>query len=337
VTSSTTDREDDSRPGEDEGPLVSVIVPCFNSERFLAHTIESVVRQGLAKWELILVDDGSADSTWAIISEHARGDPRISGHQQRNGGTCAARNHGFSKTDGRSRYLMFLDHDDALAPDALGKMSSYLGRHPQVGLVACQFEDIGVDGRALGTGGVDRWVPGTIFPRRLGPSEFPTPFVTFFCATGQGPFAMYRRSAYVKTSGWDTGFWPHEDTDMFCQMALEAEVHFLPDRLYHKRVHPNQGMSDNARTQRAYAAFRAKWDCRIARTEGEARVLKEAREYYYDVYRPCRSLKIAVRALAAFCRHPTPAGFRWFRWLAGAGISGLLLNRLRRRWKRGRE
>jgi hypothetical protein len=89
--------------------------------------------------------------------------------------------------------------------------------------------------------------------------EIETPFAVFFCGTGQGPFAMYRRSVYEQTTGWETAFWPHEDTDMFCQMPLQSKVHFLPDRLYLKRVHRAQGMY-GARVQEAYGKFREKWD-----------------------------------------------------------------------------
>lgn len=145
--------------------------------------------------------------------------------------------------------------------------------HSDVGLLVCQFQDISADGSKLGIGKKSRWAPGKIFPRKLGDGEVETPFVTFFCATGQGPFALYRRSVYVQTDGWDTTFWPHEDTDMFCQMALLSKVHFLPEPLYLKRVHPAQGMSDGARVQRSYTAFRAKWDTRQPKNAHEAALL----------------------------------------------------------------
>jgi hypothetical protein len=115
-------------------------------------------------------------------------------------------------------------------------------------------------GRKLGTGRRSRWVPGIIFPRQLRDDEVETPFVTFFCATGQGPFALYRRSVYARTQGWDPAIWPHEGTDMFCQMALLSKVHYLRDRLYLKRVQPSQGMSNGLPVQQSYARFRAKWD-----------------------------------------------------------------------------
>jgi hypothetical protein len=163
-----------------------------------------------------------------------------------------------------------------------------------------------------------------ILPRELQDSEVKTPFVTFFCATGQGPFAMYRRSIYLLTDGWDTTFWPHEDTDMFCQMALASNVHCLPDRLYLKRIHPAQGMNDGARVQMAYAAFRAKWDNRQPKTSREATLLQNAKRYYYSVHRPCRDLKVARKALLEFLARPSYPRLQWFVQLITSAVRGFL-------------
>jgi glycosyltransferase involved in cell wall biosynthesis len=60
---------------------VSVIVPCYNAAAFLCTTIDSVLDQEMSDWELILVDDGSCDATWHIISRYVRADSRIAGFQ----------------------------------------------------------------------------------------------------------------------------------------------------------------------------------------------------------------------------------------------------------------
>src|ERR1700722_8738119 len=74
---------------------ISIVVPCYNSAKFLFATIESVLRQELKGWEFILVDDGSKDATWEIVSRYMLMDPRIIGYQKPNGGTSKARNFGF--------------------------------------------------------------------------------------------------------------------------------------------------------------------------------------------------------------------------------------------------
>ena len=286
-------------------PLVSVIVGCHNATTFLEQTIESVRSQTLGEWELILVDDGSTDGTWNIIESHHEKDPRIKGYRTQNQGTCRTRNHGFSKSDKDSRYLFFLDHDDCLDPSAFSVMVRYLDDHPDVGLLGCQVEEMDKLGRLLGKGKRSRWVPGLFFPRKLRDHEVETPFVSFFCATGQGPFAMYRRSVFEKTGGWEISFWPHEDTDMFCSMALMAPVHFLPDRLYLKRVHAEQGMNDWDRLQKSHGMFRKKWDEWIPRNERESTLLANARRHYYTRHKPSRDLKVALKAFKEYLGNPS--------------------------------
>ena len=309
-------------------PVVSVIVPCRNSAQFLPFTIESVLRQELPDWELILVDDGSEDSTWDIIKYYAEADLRVRGFRKSQEGTGKSRNYGFSKSSSTVPYLFFLDHDDQLEPEALARMSAYLDKHGDVGLLGCQFQELSADGVKLGTGKRSRWAPGKLFPHQLRDDEIETPFATFYCGTGQGPFAMYRRSVFLQTDGWETTFWPHEDTDMFCQMALLTKVHFLPDRFYLKRTHPSQGMSDETRVQQAYPAFRAKWDNRQPRDSREAALLREAKKYYYTMHRPCRDLKVASETLREWLAEPNLGRLRWITHLLTSAVRGFLFSRL---------
>jgi glycosyltransferase involved in cell wall biosynthesis len=306
---------------------VSLIVPCYNSADFLSATIESVVHPDMSDWQLILVDDGSDDATWEIIDHYSRQDSRIVGLQKSNEGTTKTRNYGFVTVNPLSPYIFFLDHDDELEPSALARMAAYLDAHPDVGLLVCQFQEIDAGGRKLGTGKRTRWVPGMFFPRQLRDDEVETPFVTFFCATGQGPFAMYRRSVYAQTQGWDTTIWPHEDTDMFCQMALLSKVHCLPDRLYRKRIHPAQGISDGVLVQQSYARFRSKWDHREAKNSHEASLLRGAKSYYYSVHKPFRELKVAWAALLKFFAHPSFRGLQWCMQLIASALRGFLFDR----------
>ena len=206
--------------------------------------------------------------------------------------------------------------------------TNYMETNPEVGLLACQYEDMSSEGRRLGTGRRSRWLPGTLTPRQMTDAELDTPFVSFFCATGQGPFALYRRSIYIKTEGWDTSFWPHEDTDMFCQMALLGKVHCLPARLYLKRIHPAQGMNDWARVQQAYSSFRTKWDNRVPRTADEVEILNKARVYYYSVHRPFRDLKVAARAFLEFVQCPELSSLRWALKCLRSALYGMVVYRI---------
>lgn len=90
--------------------LVSIITPLYNSERFVAKTIESVLAQTYPHWEMVVVDDGSKDNGPAIVASYAEADSRIRLYHQPNGGCASARNHGLREAHGR--YLVFLDSDD---------------------------------------------------------------------------------------------------------------------------------------------------------------------------------------------------------------------------------
>lgn len=98
-------------------PTVSVIVPAYNAGKYLSAAIESVLAQTYGGWELILVDDGSTDSTPAICDNAALADSRIRVVHKRNGGQSSARNAGIRVAGGE--YLTFLDADDMLAPSFL--------------------------------------------------------------------------------------------------------------------------------------------------------------------------------------------------------------------------
>ena len=309
---------------------ISVIVPCYNASAFLDTTIESVLAQDAPAWELILVDDGSTDSTPEIIQRHCASDARIRGVRKVNGGRASACNLGAAQVSADAQYLFFLDSDDQLVPGALRLMSDYLDAHPEVCLLGCQFQEVDPQGRPYGTAKRSRWVPGRFLPRQLSDHERETPFVTFFCATGQGPFAMYRRSVFEATTGWEESlsrFSAQEDTDMFCQMSLLGTVHYLPDRLYLKRVHPGSVTQQGGGVQNAYGVFRQKWDHYQTDDPKKAEVLRNALRHYHTRHKPFRDLKVAMQTVPVFFREPSKHHVEWFLSLCKSGICGFFSQR----------
>lgn len=103
-------------------PRVSVIVPCYNTGRYLRETVRSVQAQTVTAWELVLVNDGSSDDTWNVIQELAEDDPRLVPITQPNGGTAHARNTGFRHSNRDAKFVAFLDSDDLWEPDALERL-----------------------------------------------------------------------------------------------------------------------------------------------------------------------------------------------------------------------
>lgn len=89
---------------------VSIIVPVYNAEKYIGDCVKSVIAQTYRNWELLLVDDGSVDSSAHICKEYALLDSRIKFYTKENGGVGSARNFGIEKASGE--YIMFLDSDD---------------------------------------------------------------------------------------------------------------------------------------------------------------------------------------------------------------------------------
>jgi glycosyltransferase involved in cell wall biosynthesis len=116
---------------------VSVIVPVYNSRRFLREAVESVLKQTFTDWEMLLVDDGSLDGSAAIAAEYAREHAlkiQLLFHPDKgNHGVSATRNRGIDHAGGQ--YLAFLDADDVWLPHRLEKQVPVLEKYPEAGLV----------------------------------------------------------------------------------------------------------------------------------------------------------------------------------------------------------
>lgn len=117
--------------------MVSLIVPCYNGEKFIARCIESILNQTDHNIELILVNDGSMDSTSDIINgyrvELENTLAKFIYLEQENQGVGAACNNAFKRATGK--YLTLLDSDDILLPESVSEMRKWLDEHPEHGFV----------------------------------------------------------------------------------------------------------------------------------------------------------------------------------------------------------
>ncbi|MBI2167203.1 MAG: glycosyltransferase [Candidatus Omnitrophica bacterium] len=229
-------------------PKVSVITPCYNSEKYIGETIKSVYAQSFTDWEHIIVDDGSTDRSGDVVGSHAVRDGRIRFLSQLNQGVSTARNNGFKTSSKMSRYLLFLDADDTLEPLMLEKMVGYMDSRPEVGLARCEYGYIDSEGQQIDYPDQKaRYVPWGLWLRKLGRDEPETPFLSVFTLCGIVPsVALIRRSVYGETQGFDETFGHHhEDTDLFLHIALKSKVHFVSELLARRRRHPGQNTEDS--------------------------------------------------------------------------------------------
>lgn len=107
-------------------PLISVIVPVYNVEKYICRCLDSIIHQTYQNLEIILVDDGSLDNSGKICKEYARKDIRISVFHKVNGGVSDARNYGIDKANGE--YLAFIDSDDYVDLDYIEYLYSLISR-----------------------------------------------------------------------------------------------------------------------------------------------------------------------------------------------------------------
>lgn len=131
----------------DKELLISVIIPIYNSEKFLARAVDSVVRQMDGQIELILVDDGSVDASGTICDQYAAKYTNIQVIHKKNGGTSSAKNQGIRIS--RGRYLSFMDSDDFLDPTTYAEIIPVLLAH-QPDCLDFGWNHIDIQGNAHG-------------------------------------------------------------------------------------------------------------------------------------------------------------------------------------------
>lgn len=127
--------------------LVSIITANYNSERFIAETIESVLRQTYTDWEMIVVDDCSTDNGVTIVSEYVRKDPRIRLIRlEHNSGAALTRNRAIEEAKGR--FIAFLDSDDQWDPEKLERQIGFM-QEKGAELSYCSYRTIDEEGEPL--------------------------------------------------------------------------------------------------------------------------------------------------------------------------------------------
>lgn len=105
-------------------PKVSIIVPVYNTEKYLKKCLDSILNQSYGDFEVIIVNDGSTDSSQNIIDEYVKSDTRIKSYIKPNGGLSDARNFGITKVTGE--YILFLDSDDYIEKDLLINLNNII-------------------------------------------------------------------------------------------------------------------------------------------------------------------------------------------------------------------
>ena len=110
-----------------KNPLFSVIVPVYNSEKYLNKCIDSILKQSFDNYELLLINDGSTDKSLEICKKYERLDSRVKVYNKKNSGTASTRNFGLFKAKGD--YVVYVDSDDSIETCHLKKNSQIIKQH----------------------------------------------------------------------------------------------------------------------------------------------------------------------------------------------------------------
>ncbi len=212
--------------------LISVIMPVYNSSEFLAEAIESVLHQTYTNWELVIVDDGSQDSSYAIAQEYQHADKRIVLHQQENSGPSSARN--TAVTMAKGELIAMLDPDDVMLPTRLQEQIDFLRKHSDVSVVSCLCNYVDRNNRVLGTNYTDIL---TVEDCKKYVNENKIVFCLHSGAT------LYRE-AFLKVGSYKEDVFYTQDLDLWNRL-VEAGYYLvvIPKILVNYRIHGSSVMS----------------------------------------------------------------------------------------------
>lgn len=208
--------------GNGKSELVSVVIPCYNKGNFLSEAIESVLRQTYPHWEIIVVDDGSTDGSGTVATRY----PVVRYLRQANQGPSAARNTGLWVSAGT--YVVFLDADDRLLPNALEVGVRALEDHPDCAFVSGQVHLIAKDGSYIRTP-EDSCIQNDHYQTLLHYNYIWTPAAVVF-----------RRCIFATVVGYSPARCGAEDWDLYLRVTRNFPVYCHDESVAEYRVYENQ-------------------------------------------------------------------------------------------------
>jgi glycosyltransferase involved in cell wall biosynthesis len=197
-----------------ERKLISVIIPAYNAEKYLAEALDSIVSQDYQPHEVIVVDDGSTDNTAAIVKSY----PEARYVYQSNRGLAAAKNTGLTHATGG--LISFLDSDDIWLPSKSRREVEYLEAHPEKGCVLARVQNFLQEG-------VDR-------PRWLASEMLGEDFNAYLLGT-----LLAHRWVFEKVGNFNAEYYWH-DTDWFVRVTdARIPTGTISEPLLRRRIHEN--------------------------------------------------------------------------------------------------
>ena len=210
---------------DNKTPLISIVLPVYNGEKYIKHAIDSILNQTFKEFELIVVDDASTDSTPEILKEYIHKDKRIIViRNEKNLYIARSLNKGIGLS--RSNIIARMDADDVSFPSRLEMQYKLISDDPEVGVVGADIQIIDENDRVL-TYRSYKTNPGSLKRTMMRYSPFAHPVV------------MFRKSYASEFGLYDHRYSPSEDVDLWFKMGSKYKFSSVPYPLLKYRVFMN--------------------------------------------------------------------------------------------------
>lgn len=212
-------------------PFVSIVVPAYNHAGYLKECIESILAQDYPQVELIVLDDGSTDSTADILRTYGT---RFHWESQANMGQSATLNKGWNMAKGE--ILGYLSADDILQPRAVSEAVAILKSRPEIVATYSDFDLIDDHSRSV---------------RTVATRDFNARDLVLDLVCQPGPGAFFRREAFLKAGLWNPELRQNPDLDFWLRLSLFGDFVRIPKVLAGFRVHEGSATYQSTNTIRA--------------------------------------------------------------------------------------
>lgn len=210
-------------------PVFSVVIPLYNKEKYIAQTLENVLKQRFTDFEIIVVNDGSTDASGKIVKSFS--DARISYFSTANHGAAAARNFGIEKST--ARYIAFLDADDLWMQNHLEELKKLIDRFPQAGMYCNRYQLIFENGSTYQPSfyGIDDTYEGVVEDYFAASLHY---------AVASSISVAVPKSIFSEIGNFKKYISSGQDTDMWIRIALHSKI-IIGNKLTSSYLHYIEG------------------------------------------------------------------------------------------------
>lgn len=300
----TTERWSYLRRMHTSSPIISVVMPVYNGERYVAEAVESVLAQTLRDFEFLIFDDGSTDRSLQILRSYSDEDDRIHLFSMQHRGYAAWLNEGIRVA--RGQFIARMDADDVSLETRFAEQFNYMKEHPICLAVGCDALVIDSQGNTLG-----------VLRQEAEPRLIEKRLLEGTHGVLIHPSCLMRREALCTIGGYREKYEPIEDFDLWFRLLEFGQLANLPKALFKYRLNPTSVSATRFRKQQHHSDS-------ILR---EARQRRRLRPLMYTSRHPIHSTNDEIASLqlqAIFLSGITnrPMAFRYaFRSLCGAPFS----------------